>query len=138
MRKKQNSVFDKFQKFWRTLTRGEQKALWDVMAAVRGPDNGSNAIKFLTTARIRHLLIGGSRKERQADTHWFSAYIFSSLREAKEDGVSCRITPKKAKEELYDNVHFDKHIRAALRALQLRYWTKVSSIAKSIGMDLKR
>lgn len=136
MRKKQNSVFDKFQEFWGGLNKDEQKALWDVMSAIRGPDVGvgdMEGIKFLSTSRIRPLLLG-----RNSAKYGFS---FSSLREAKDRGRKYDIgipTPGKSKKALRkaSSWHFKLHLVSALVALKSRYPTKVSSIAKSVGMDL--
>lgn len=37
-----------------TISRRDKQDLWLILSALRGPDNGDENIKQLTTARIRH------------------------------------------------------------------------------------
>ncbi len=130
---KQNSVFDKFQEFWKDLDYNEQKDLWDVMTALRGPDvphsRKMEQIKLLTTARIRFLLIGAERDGARG-------YVLRSLAEAKRCIGSPPLSPKKAKEFICQpqHTHFRSHLYIALKALIEQYPVAAKSIYKSIGL----
>ena len=62
MKKRGKNWLEKFQDFWwDDLTPSQRKCLWSVLTALRGPDKESpnaNTIKWATTARIRHFLLG--------------------------------------------------------------------------------
>lgn len=134
--KKQNSVFDKFQEFWKGLDSSEQKDLWDVMTALRGPDMEGNefiTLKLLTTARIRALLIPKPYEV-------FGFYIIDSLKTAKK-AIELRsslpaLSPTQAYRLLtnFNLEHFAKHFRNSLYVLGKRYPKVCKSIAKSVGI----
>jgi hypothetical protein len=51
------NVIQKFNKFWNSLQPFEQNDLYDLLAAVRGPDEmGNGDVKQQFTIPIRHLL----------------------------------------------------------------------------------
>lgn len=129
--KKQDLVFDKFQKFWEELDEQEQRALWDVMSALRGPDSMVDSIKYLTTSRIRALFIWGNKKVEATTIK--GAYAFNTLTKARRHCGDNPLTPKEVRQILVKGCHFKDHVFLALNALGKRYPVKVKSIKKSIG-----
>ena len=58
------NLVQKFRKFYFALPKEEQVALYDIISAIRGEDNGSFTLKTYTTARVRGALFGISQKEK--------------------------------------------------------------------------
>ena len=51
----------KFRGYWSQLTKDEQQEMWNILTALRGPDNPStDKEKTMTTAKIRYYLFGDS------------------------------------------------------------------------------
>ncbi len=63
MTKRKTSV-QKFQKFWSKLSPTEHKELWNLMSAIRGPDDFNEMIKEQTTAKIRGFLFPTENNNR--------------------------------------------------------------------------
>lgn len=136
--KKQNSVFDKFQEFWGGLNYDEQRDLWDVMTALRGPDEEGESliqVKLLSTARIRSLLVG-----KRLGGRGTKGFVFDSTAKAKEYCNAAyrkdALTPKGIKRILDNSYHFKNHLEMALESLKCKYPRAVNAIARSIGMRI--
>ena len=140
---KQNSVFDKFQKFWEELNEEERGNLWDVMTALRGPDfeNGavSDMLKALTTARVRALFIPKNSRSGVGG-YW----IFDSLKAVNDHFKQWEhrymqiSSVRDAKDLLYSQEarHFKAHFSNALFALSGKYKAKTEAIAKVVGLHI--
>jgi hypothetical protein len=117
----------KFQAFWHSLSQEEQHVLYDVMAAMRGPDVTPHtpeddqhifAVKMATTAKIRALFLdlkgeeilgaGGSMESSQAAAGGY--YINRST-------AALSVEEKKQLRKDLGSVptHFLNHVCAALK-----------------------
>src|SRR5271170_6672284 len=89
----------------------EREKLWDILTALRGPDNGEQALKVATTGLIRAATLGyiaGQRLQEFATTVTFADNIqHMQIRESQRRDS--------------DNFHFLAHARGAFRALGLRW-----------------
>lgn len=117
MRKKLNLV-QKFRKFFFSLPIEEQKALWDIMTALRSEDMGSLSLKLFTTSRIRGALFG------ESNTGFLGrALIVTNPRLAKKYlsrfGFGSLDSSPQGLKSLYkrSNIHFKDHFRMAVNAL---------------------
>lgn len=86
------------------LRKGDEvsSALWDVLSAVRGPDDGSLSVKECTTAVIRWRLFGNSCRARGA---------------AWKDSPSLKKGREKIYRDLGGGSHFVHHVKDAFSAL---------------------
>jgi hypothetical protein len=104
------TFFKRFREFMadRTVRLDEQVDVWDVMTALRGPDDQDWQVKNATTAVIRDTLMRGN-------THlWYTS--FPDL----PDFVEVR-----RGEEMSSEPHFYCHAQSAFRALGLE-WDKLN------------
>ena len=91
-----------------TISERERERLWDVLSALRGPDNGPAGSKSATTMVIRHAVFGmNSKVERYADV-------------ASDDAGrrDFRITMNMLN-------HFEEHVRWAFQSLGLK-WDEIN------------
>ncbi|MCK5602656.1 hypothetical protein KAR91_12320 [Candidatus Pacearchaeota archaeon] len=112
---KKLSLITKFRHFWSKLSESEQGDLWNILTALRGPDKGNSAAKYVTASRIRGELLG-KRFICLKSIH--GAYAFCS----KEDAVAfCSLSEEI---ETGDDVrrecgaHFANHFTRAVEALK--------------------
>ena len=115
MKKKLNLV-QKFRKFFFSLPKDEQRALWDIMTALRSEDGGSFALKCFTTARLRGALFG------KTDTGFLKrAMMFTNPRLAKKYcrnfSWALRVDSELKTNYKKANIHFKDHFRMAINAL---------------------
>jgi len=121
MKEKLNLV-QKFRKFFFSLPKGEQQALWDIMTALRSEDDGSTRLKMFTTSRIRGALMGKSTTQFVG-----RAILFTNPKAAE---AYCKLYgwlddfPRDLKTTYRrSNYHFKDHFRLAVDAL-LKYGFK--------------
>ena len=90
--KEKVNIVTKFREFWKSLSSQEQKALWDILTALRDNDvrdiEGSIEVKGATTARIRGELLGVPYSFLPAVIHpsykrWKSSFYFTSYKKIK-------------------------------------------------------
>lgn len=86
----------------------ERQKLWNVMTALRGPDNHDDDLKTATTCIVRYAVFGN---ETSVQRHGYVNY----------DNTS-HLTRRKS---FIVNPHFRGHITAAFRALDLK-WDEVN------------
>lgn len=109
------NLVQKFRKFFFALPKNEQKAMWDIMSAIRSEDGGNDNLKSYTTSRIRGSLLGKSA------TTIYGAIVFASLRKANNYQVAqgYELSEERQKELLVKtNFHWRAHLKCAIRALK--------------------
>lgn len=95
------------------------KLLWDVLTALRGPDNNADAIKNATTGLIRTAAFGQHSK---------IIAVFTSDNETHL-ATRCQLSLTRTNITLADwreHWHFYSHVRNAFNALGLS-WDKINS-----------
>lgn len=95
-----------------TVLEREQRALWNVLTALRGPDfEDPREIKSVTTAVIRQRVFGPG-------SSWVRRHV--DINPDPEQGPGTRVDPQI--EELSWDHHFGYHAQEAFKALGL-FWS---------------
>lgn len=99
--------------------------IWSIISAMRGPDftlphnNGSSEeLKWLTTARIRHIVFGRRKSSREHNNYDHYAPMFLGL-----NSIPLTIEQRDRRDKYLDNVnsHYAQHITDAYRAIRRLY-----------------
>jgi len=132
--KETRNVVEKFREFWNDLTQSERNNLYWLLACLRGDDaQASDAVKELTTARIRGILFGGH------DTVDFGLFTHPDAKEAKQDALM-QMSASRMGSKVWDvlrnrvkaaSPHWRGKMNAALKVLvKVMPENKVKDIAK--------
>jgi len=111
------NLVQKFRKFYFALPKDEQIALYDIMSAIRGEDEGSYKLKTYTTARIRGALFGKSQSDFARRGLCFASLKKAQVSDRKSwigEEFELNIEEKFKKA----NEHFIDHIDLAIKALE--------------------
>lgn len=95
------------RKVMQTYYTGEARKLWDILTALRGPDNQDIELKLATTAVIRHAVYG---------------YVNHGGTAAPDNSIRCAYRAK-LDEAGYtkDTDHFINHAKDAFKHLNLKW-----------------
>ncbi len=104
------------RKFFKTANTEEQRKLWNVLTALRGPDNNNCAVKHATTAVIRHAFLGSKAT---------SSKVASYLADVAPDSEQSLLWRGKSVYDLGGD-HFVSHASRAFTALDLS-WDRVNN-----------
>lgn len=120
MPKKNPNALDKFLSYWASLNEGDRLKMWDILTALRGPDDENDVLKRLATGRIRYHLFKDAGHRRS----WNGSGVFYYL--SSNDSVpnalivnETMLTASGAK-IITDasDLHFLTHIERAFAALK--------------------
>ena len=97
------NAIEKFRNYWQGLSLYERANMWEILSAIRGPDDANSITKKYTTARIRYELFG-KVFAKEIGHHWAS--------------VRASIPKKKwPTSKLATTWHFSGHIQGAIYAI---------------------
>lgn len=113
--KMKKNLVQKFRKFYFALPKEEQIALYDIISAIRGEDNGSFTLKTYTTARIRGALFGKSQIDFAK-----KGLVFASFKKAQAYDRRSRTRAEGTVRGKWRNAdeHFRDHVKSAIIALR--------------------
>lgn len=101
-----NSIDEMLSKGWDSSSAGHK--LWDILSALRGPDNGEDSLKYATTGIIR----------RKAFPKTFTRITgLSSTRAVSAPDSFEKLAVRREQANAYD--HFSRHYRRAFHSLGL-------------------
>ncbi|MFI5355197.1 MAG: hypothetical protein ACHQX0_06260 [Desulfobaccales bacterium] len=99
--------------------------LWDILSALRGPDDGNEDLKVATTAVIRYTVFGPGLRDMGMVCLPDSGASLRTRQSFNEFGQAFDKDGQVINPNRFENIHFFGHARRAFKALGLD-WDRVN------------